>query len=165
MKIDTVIAALACLALTACAGTMVKPTVSTSSSSVTSSQPTASEPASLQARAIADLTQAAEDAKAATDPMAPVRLVCWNFLLTNMPQFPQVGVTHAKPSAGVFDTFERGAEVAEQIDTLVEYQVPSQLRVGFVVACGPIQARFNDLLIRWNLKAVSAAGNVGLLIK
>lgn len=142
----------------------LSPTATTTATPAASPTP-APEATSLQAKAIADLTQAAADAKAATDPMAPVRLACWNFLLANMPTIPTISVQHDTPTAGLFDAFERGAEVVENVSTLADYQVPAALKVGLAVNCGPIRSRFDELLVQWNLKAVSAAGSVGFILK
>lgn len=120
---------------------------------------------SLRDKVVADLNQAIVDAKASKDVMAPARLACWETILKYVPELPSVTVPDVGGAVGLFDAFERGAEVVEAVDVVADYQIPQQVRVDLAVACGPIRARARDLLAQFNLRLVSVAGQAALLPK
>ena len=120
----------------------------------------------LQVKLTSDLTQAIKEAKAATDPVAPLRVICYETVLSlvpELPQFPSIGDKGA--SAGIFTTFERGAELAENAATITEFQIPPDVRVRLLKDCGPVGQAARDLLLKFNVRLVRAAGRVALIAK
>lgn len=145
----TALAFLLCLALVGCA----------------TNQPIdAGEVSSLQTKLTADLQHAIDRAKLATDLMAPQRVICYSTILSFVPSLPTLNLPAVSgDKAGVFDAFEVGAEVAEGAVTLADYQIPPEVRVQLLTACGPVAQAARDLLVRMNVRAVRVAGRVALL--
>jgi hypothetical protein len=125
---------------------------------------TLAAPATLQDKLTADLTQAIADATASKDLMAPQRAICYRTILALVPQLPAVSV-QSHEVAGVFDAFELAAERVEAVEAVSEYQLPADVRLKLLVDCGPIQARANDLLVKFNLRVVRIGGQAALLAK
>jgi hypothetical protein len=68
-------------------------------------------------------------------------------------------------AAGVIDAFELAAERVEVAAEIADYQMPPAMKLAIVVDCGPLKARASDLLLLFNMKAVSFAGSVALFPK
>jgi hypothetical protein len=132
--------------------------------SATTKPAVAAAPETLLTKWQSDLNQAILDAKAAGDLMAPVRANCYETLLSLTPQLPNLNVVDHKP-AGVVDAFELGAQRVEVAAEIADYQIPPAMKVQLVVACGPLKARAGDILLLFNLKAASIAGQISLLPK
>ena len=126
---------------------------------------TTQDTTALQEKLTSDLTQAIADAKASKDPMAPQRAICYATILSYVPQLPILSLPASGSSAGVFDTFEHGAELAENASTVTEFQIPSDVRVKLLTDCGPLQAAANDLLLKFNLRIAKVAGAIAILPK
>jgi outer membrane murein-binding lipoprotein Lpp len=119
----------------------------------------------LQEKLTSDLNQAILDAEAAKDPMAPQRAICYKTILSFVPAIPTLSGVNLGKSAGVFDTFEHTAELAENAATVAEFQIPPEVRVKLLTDCGPLQAAANDLLLKFNIRLVRAAGAIAILPK
>ena len=135
-----------------------------SSGPVTAAQ--AEKQGTLQARLTTDLTEAIKESAEATDPVAPLRHACYTTLLSLVPELPQIPTLGDKgATAGIFTTFERGAEFAENAATLTEFQIPPDVRVLLLKECGPVAQAARDLLLKFNIKVARVAGRTALLAK
>lgn len=123
------------------------------------------DPLSLTGKLTADLTKAVADATAATDIAAPMRLACWQTLLSLVPTIPALPAGSQGAAAGIFDAYELAAEKVEAIVVLADYQIPPEVNLRIQTACGPVLVRANDLLTKFNLRLVRLGGAVALLPK
>jgi hypothetical protein len=119
----------------------------------------------LQDKLTTDLTKAIADATAAKDLMAPQRVKCYTTILSYVPQLPSLTAPNFGQSAGVFDTFEQGAELAENTAAVADYQIPPEMRAKLLIDCGPLGQAARDLLLKFNLKLARVAGTVAILPK
>lgn len=132
----------------------------------TDTAPAVAAQSGLQVKLTEDLTAAIERTKKATDPVAPLRLACWEFLLASVPDVPDLSLPdRGAPSNGLFDGFEIAAEAAEGAHAIADYQIPDEFRVNLLRACGPVKAAAENLLLQLNLRFARVAGRVGLIAK
>lgn len=158
-------------AVAGCSQLAAKPTPGTAAAStagapVATTDPAPSDLTSFKAKVTADLTAAIADGSKATDAFAPVRVTCYNTILSLVPTIPDLALVTPGESAGIFDAFEHTAEVAESIETLAGgVSIPNEVRVKLAVGCGPVTARARDILLLFNLRLGKVAGAVVLLPK
>lgn len=151
---------LVCMAISSCATySGIKTDIATATA------PAPVEQSALQVKLTDDLNAAIAHAKLAKDLMAPQRVVCYTTILGLVPDLPVLPTLGGGKAAGVFDAFEIGAEAAENIAMVSDFQIPPEVRAKLLIDCGPLAAAANDLLLKFNLRIARVAGRIGLLVK
>lgn len=131
----------------------------------TADSPAVPAQSGLQVAISKDLAAAIEKAKAATDGMAPQRVICYEYIQSLVPEIPSLSLPDVGKPAGIFDAFEIGAEAAENVQEVAEFQIPPEVKIAFAIKCGPLKARAGDLLTLFNLKIARVAGKVAFVAK
>lgn len=134
---------------------------------VPATETTEAQPAQsgLQVKLTDDLNAAIARAKAATDPMAPLRVTCYTTLLSFVPELPSLPSTDIAHASGVFEGFEVAAELAENASIVSEFQIPPEVRVKLLDDCGPVKAASENLLLKFNLRIAKVAGRIAIIAK